>query len=419
MTQVSRHSMGGVAKLSIFLMFVSSTASWAQSAERENEVQYLNLSFAAPIAIEGVSSSENRNPTLVDVVRSNKNPTIFLAAEYPNAELLVGATRSSFGLPIPLPIKSYQLKITEGAEDTLWIGGARGAKVSIASTHLSYGYLAKVDRRGHLFWERDYGGETERSIQSITPLASGDVVVSGQDSDRTWLARISKDGNIVWERFVGIGKGSATTAIDGVGIITLAALEVCQCNESYREDVAVWSFDQAGELLDHRVIREGINRVPNQSAAQIRIETGKDSIYVLSVWSAFQAQPFEIARLDFRREHVWSKRFPKTVSRHGGFEDARFPTTVVLSNGDILFAMWEQWPTYVLSRLDAATGDLSTAVVRFPANPPPPCIERWAPILFMKEGDQNTVLLFGSPSDGQGSKVCSWIGEAAMPNSQR
>ena len=411
--------VGTGVMLVIVAMLASFAESWAQSAEHKPEVQDLNLSFAAPIAIEGVPPREDRNPTLVDVVRPNEEPTILLVGESPDAELLVGATRTSFGTSVPLPIKAYRLSIAEGAMGTLWIGGVRCGRVSIVSIPLSCGYLAKVDRRGHFFWEREYGKLTERSIQSVTPLASGDVVVSGKDSDRTWLARISDDGNIVWERFVGIGKGSATTTIDGV--ITLAALEACQCDGSYRENVAVWSFDQAGKSLGHRVIREGINRAPTQSAAQIRIEKGKGAIYVLSVWMAFQAQPFEIARLDVRRELVWSKIFPETVWHRGTMDGASFPATALLSNDDILFAMGEQLPAhgFVLSRLDATTGDLSKMAVRVPSNPPPPCIERWGPIRFMKEEADNTVTLFGSPPDGQGPMACGWIGEAVLPKSQR
>jgi hypothetical protein len=46
----------------------------------------------------------------------------------------------------------------------------------------------------------------------------------------------------------------------------LTALESYQLDQSYHEDVALWSFNEAGELLDHRMVREDINHVPGDFA---------------------------------------------------------------------------------------------------------------------------------------------------------
>lgn len=405
--------------LVLAMILAATTASWSHSAEQEREVQFLTPFFTAPISIEGFPASEDRGPVLADVARPNREPTIFLAKQSPDAGLLVGATRAGFGMPIRLPIKTYVPTIARGAGDVLWVGGVRGGRVSIDSVPRSYGYLAKVDRQGHLFWERDYGEKTQRSIESIAPLPSDGVVISGKDDDRTWLAKIADDGSIVWERFIGIGKGSAVTTADG--IIVLAALEACQCDGNYREDVAVWSFDQTGRSLDHQIVREGINLVQTQSAAEVQIDKMNDAIYILSAWIGFEAKPFQVVRMNSRRELLWSKEFPKTVWYHGNRANSYLPSHGLLSSGDILFTTSQESAKneFVLSRLDAASGEQSEVVIRLPAAPPAPCVGRWGPIILMKDEPQNMVLLFGSPPELQGQRACGWIGEAVMPKSRQ
>jgi hypothetical protein len=410
-----RLAVARVSACWLLLCFVAPLASVAQEAR---VVQPLTLSFAAPIAMEGVPLAGDRNPTLGDVVRSSEGPTIFLVSEAPYAELLVGAHRTGFGTPAALPIKAYGLRIAEGTGSALWIGGVRDATVSIISTHLSHGYLAKVDRLGRLLWERDYGEQSERSVQSVSPLVSGDVVVSGKDNNRTWLARVSNEGNVIWERFVGLGKGSAVATRGGV--IALGALDPCQCDGGYREDVGVWSFDQAGEMIDRRIVRQGINFNQRESAAQIELESVGASLYIFSVWAAYHAKPLEVTKLNFKGEPVWSKSFPKTVWRRGNLSGADLPARGLLANGDILFAMREQIATadIVLSRLDAASGDLSEAIVQMPPTPPPSCVERWGPVRFVQEEPEGKVLLFGSFPEGKGRRSCGWVGETALPKFQ-
>jgi hypothetical protein len=405
--------------LATFAMLAWLVTSRAQPIQPSREAQALILTLAAPIAMKGIPPGDGRDPRLADVVRSNDGSTVFLVTAAPYAQLLVGVNRTGFGTPIPLSMKAYGLRIAEGTGGVLWVGGLADAMVSIISTHLSHAYLAKVDRQGRLLWERHYGEQSERSIQSVSALASGDVVVSGKENDRTWLAKISSDGNVIWERFVGIGKGSTVATQDGV--ILLAAIDLCMCNEAYREDLAVWAFDQAGAMVDHQFVRQGINSNPRESAAQIEFETADDSIFVLSVWAAFQAKPLEVTKLNAKRELIWTKSFPRTVWRRGNFSGANLPARGLLSNGDIVLAMREQLVSadFVLSRLDAATGDLSETLVRMPPAPPAPCAERWGPIDLLQEKPEGKVLLFGSPPDGRGPRSCGWIGEAALPKFQQ
>jgi len=375
--------------------------------------------LAEPIPSRSPSSSEANNPILSDLLRSSREPTILLASESNRASLLVDPSRAGFGTLFPLPVEAYRLHLAEGAGDTLWIGGLSRVGVSISSARLSNGYLAKADRFGHFFWTREFGesGE-ERSIESLGTLVSGDVVVSGKANHRTWLARIANDGSVVWEHYVGLGKRSAVTSLDGV--IKLAAVEPIGHQDGYREDVAIWSFSEAGELLDHRVVREDINRVPGDFSIDIRIEKAKNAIYVFSAWTDLDdVKPLEVVKLDSSGTILWRKELTLTVALFRNRASYSDPAITVLSNGDPLAVCPVDEPTnLVLTRLDAANGSATQTAVRLSDPPPRHCANRWAPVRFLKEKSPKSIWLFGSPWQGAGADACGWIGEAPLPNPQ-
>jgi hypothetical protein len=392
-------------------------ASTAQSVD--GEFQLMTPFLVEPIPSELPNADEAVNSVLSDLLRSNRAPTILLTSESNRASLLIDPSRTGFGILFPLPVEAYQLHLAEGAGDTLWIGGVSRIAASINSARLSNGYLAKVDRGGHFFWQREYGERaTERSIESLATLASGDVVVSGQDSDRTWLARISNDGNVVWEHYVGLGKRSAVTSIDG--IIKLATIESIGHQDAYHENVAVWSFNEAGELLDHQTVREDINRIPGDFAAEVRIEKANNAIYVFSAWTArSNIKPLEVAKLNSSGPIVWRKELALTIGHLGGRASYSSPAITVLSNGDPLISCPVGEPTnLVLTRLDASNGNATQVEVRLSSPPPPHCAKRWAPVLFLKEKSPKSIWLFGSPWQGAGANACGWIGEASVASPQ-
>ena len=393
-------------------MLVLDVTSHAQSLNRES--QFMTPFFAGPIATKGPRKTERANPVISDLLRSSSGPTILLVSDSGRASLMSGADQSGFGTVIPLPVEGYNLHLAEGSEETLWVGGYSKPVTSVFSTRFSYGYLAKVDRRGHLYWKREFGGQTERRIQGMVSLPSGGIAVSGRDSDRTWLAEISDDGGIIWERFIGLGKGSAVATADG--LIILVAIEKSAAAPSYREDVAVWLFNQVGELLDRRVVREGINRNQTEYSEDIWIERGKNAIYVFSNWTSFaQPKPLEVARIDPRTGVIWRKELPATIINpdHGSAPYSCTAATTVLANGDALVACDTNGDEITLWRLSAESGALTESIVRLSA-PPRNCEEIWSPTILLKARSEEAVWLFGSPQSSD-EKPCGWIGEARTP----
>jgi hypothetical protein len=233
--------------------------------------------FAAPVPTSWPPQAEATNPVIVDILKSSREPIIFLTSDAHRSSLLVGADQFGFGKAIPLRLQGYSLHIAEGSNDTLWIGGFSRPTVTMMSSRRSLAYLAKLDRAGRVAWEREYGGDSERTIQGLAPMPDGGIVVVGMDSRTTWLAEISGEGDIIWERNLGLGKGSAVAV--GHRMIGVAAIEAGSDEESssYIENVGFWAFNEAGEFLGHEVVRRGIDKDPGELAGIVGIESGDDA----------------------------------------------------------------------------------------------------------------------------------------------
>jgi hypothetical protein len=242
---------------------------------------------------------------------------------------------------------------------------------------------------------------------------------------RTWLAKVSSDGNIIWERFVGLGKGSAIASIgDNIALVGLRSYPnekaaIAPPDPNYREDVVVWLFSLSGQLLDHRVIRENINSNPSKWAADVRIQGAADSIYVSSAWTLPDYKPFELTKLDSRLKPIWRNEGQDFVRLPDNQQVRCFsPPTAMLSNGDVL-ASCRVEAEFALSHFNAADGDLSEVTVRIPKLPTY-CDEDWPPArFFLKEVRPGTIWIFSSPPDGIGTKACGWIGQASLPHSNK
>ena len=244
-------------------------------------------------------------------------------------------------------------------------------------------------------------------------MPSGGVAVSGRDDNGTLLEEISAEGVVIWERLLGLGKGSAITAIDGA--LVLAAIEKNPADQRYREDVAVWRFSVTGKLLDHRVVREGINLDESSYSENIWLERSGEAIYIFSRRTGFmQLKPFEVAKIDPRVGMSWRKELPATIiTTDNGSSYSCSTATTVLPNGDLLVACRSNSDVLRLWRLSATNGASTESVVRLFA-PSPNCEPFWSPARFLKAKSEGVVWLFGSPQASD-EKPCGWIGEALAP----
>ncbi len=401
--------VGCVASLLVTSMFPSSIALRAEPLD--GGVQVMTPFFAKALPAEPSSESGWKGAVLADVLRSGTGPTVLLVSDGDRTSLLVGADRNGFGTSIPLTIHAYGLHLSSDANDAFWIGGYSKPHYGVSGRQ-TFAYISKVDRQGKLIWQHEFGGQTERRIQSIAPLLSGGGVVSATDGGETWLAKISGSGDLVWERHVGLGKGSAV-AIAGDNIV-LAGIEANWDVQGYREDVSVWSFGQDGEELGHWVVRQGINRVARQYAEDVEIAQGDGGLYIISKWGTFVPfKPLQVAKFDLRTGVSWHKELPITVNGEGSSAHICTLAIAALSNGDLLVACRTGADKIVMLRLNAADGNLTKSTIRF-STLPSNCDEPWSPASLMLEKSHGAVWLFGSPRVTD-SKPCGWIAEISPP----
>ena len=415
MVNVSRsidHALRICGRRVLLIVFALLASLVCGSAEPiGHDPSLVDIFFSKPLPAEQSGDGGQTNAVLADVFRSSSGPTILLVSDGARASLLTGADRTSFGTAFPLAVQAYSLHLSGNGSGQLWIGGYSKPHHEIYGRR-TFAYLAKVDGQGHLIWEREFGGQTERRIQSIAPLPSGDVVVSATDDRKTWLAKISGTGDLVWELDVGVGKGSAVAAVGDD--IVLAGIEAGSDVEGYREDVSAWSFGQSGEQLRHWAIREGINRIGQEYAEDVQIAKARDSVYIISKWGTFAPfRPPEVAKLDPRTGVSWRKELLETINGEGNRAHVCTLAVTALSNGDILIACRSAADEIKLLRLNAANGDLATSTFRFPTSPEN-CDKPWSPASLMLEESQKTVWLFGSPRFSD-KRPCGWIGEVLPP----
>jgi len=348
---------------------------------------------------------------LPDLAQSAKELVFLLSkGDGGHPALLIGTDQSGPGHLVSLAITGWSLRLAKGPGETFWIGGLKNPGYSLFGAKLSDAYLARIDRQGRVIWEREFGGRSERSIQSLAPLPSGDVVVAGRYDERTWLARIAADGKIIWERFVGVGKGaSVAIAGDKISVVAFEATPGSRLgpSETYREDVGFWSFDHTGQLLKHRVTREGINHRPGAYAGKLTVESAGAAIYVFSEWVTFNTvNPLDVTKINSLGQLVWRKELPQTVVQHDHDPTSCPAAITVLASGDPLVACGHVNKVQLL-QLDAQTGE---SVERWVQRPMPPsnCGGSWPPVRFLRQMADGIVWLFGSSSH------CIWLGQISL-----
>jgi hypothetical protein len=279
---------------------------------------------------------------------------------------------------------------------------------------LSDAYLAKLDGQGHILSETTFDGRSQRKIYGLVALASGDVVLVGEYDDRTWLARVTGSGRTIWERQFGLGLG-ASVIVTTEKILVAGFAENAGGSDKYsRADIALWTFDEAGKLLDRRIIRDGSNYGPGPYRNIILSMTySNDAVYIFSsfAWS-FDAAPLEVSKLDGQGGGLWRKALSETrrpVSANT-VETCGLGVTV-LSNGNPL-VVCSIGGQITLFDIDSRTGEPVVKQIQL-SLPPASCGRGWPGALFLKQRDGEGVWVFGSRGAGTISASCTWLGRIA------
>lgn len=255
----------------------------------------------------------------LDVMRSSDGKLFILSRDEKKQRTLIeGADASGPGRIIPLIdlglSSDPQLRLIEGVGETLWLVGTTNHGRSFASSPVSDGYLAKMDRAGNVKWTLKIARGRENAVQDLASLSSEDVIIVGRENDHNWLARISTDGRIVWEKTFGLGR-VASVAVVGEKIL-VAGFDVTEDGQPRtreRAQVAMWHFDKSGAPLSRQVIRDEIADSPS-TLWYMRIVSRNDAVYVLSAWTEWlSSRPLSVVKIDASERIVWQKEIPETV----------------------------------------------------------------------------------------------------------
>lgn len=390
----------------VALLLVPSPRLQAQSSSGRSAALDLLWSMELPDDFHRQSAAPGL--VILDILRSPSGRTVLLANNDNRPVLQLDPDRSGPGRPVTLNLSGRPLHVAATGEKSLWLGGIANERYSLTGGKLSEGYLTKLDWQGRVLWERTFGVGRQRSIQSLAALALHDVVVAGRDNERIWLARVSGDGKIIWERYFGLGKGASVATL-GEKII-VAGFVAADGGSAYREDVAAWSFNSEGELLDQQHVRQDINRVQGYYLGRILARSFDNSVYIFSSWMAPDAaKPIDVVKLDAHSRLLWRRELTGTIQQRSdrSYISCGLNTTI-LRNGDPLIACSFQ-NRLTLFQLESATNaELITSMFL------PPCAGASMPAFFPIQKANDVLWIIGSRPDDVRIASCTWLGETHL-----
>jgi outer membrane protein assembly factor BamB len=352
----------------------------------------------------------------LDLAQSSADSVnILVTDKQDNKSLFIGANEKGPGRFVELPalaiIPSYSLRLFTGSAGQIWIAGTHNyrdaPRTSFGTTRLSDAYLAEFDANGKVVWEHNFAGRSTETLHDLAVFPNGDVIVVGNSNDKQWLARISADAHVVWERTIGLRYAGAV-ALSGDKIV-VAGFDA--------ESEGVWRFTAAGEPLDKQIIeKENVERL-GSVFMRLFVGASSDELYVFSAASGLrnanqsaQALPLKVAKLN-QGQLVWRKEISQSTLQ--GLKSADpapdhksgscFPPIFgLLASGDPLIAC----PTAsgaVISRISSTTGELKQMTALWP--PTSSCLRSW-PKLLVPRPDRR-IWLFGTGG-------CTWLDQISL-----
>lgn len=352
--------------------------------------------------------------TLTDAMRT-KGGAIVLLGEYGGRPALFwDAGEAGPGRMVTLPIGGEQLRLVEGKDGELWVGGLQNRRMHVSGHYRSQAYLVKLDSHGRIVWEKTFGVNSERSITGLSALASGDILVTGKHDDNTWLGRVSPDGALKWDRYFGLGKGAVVAAVDDNVFAVSFDADPGHAG-IYREDVVFWRFGGSGDLISRHPIRTGINRDRFNSSGLLSISSAGGVLYISSSWRSFDApQPTVIDRIDAQGNALGQWELPALrlpPRRAGSGLGACNAAIHVLSGGDAIVAC-PFLTNLMLYRLEASDMQVKESSMRLPS-----CNHYRGARVFLAPAIGDSV--WALASNPRHENACAWMAKIDFRNSER
>jgi hypothetical protein len=304
-----------------------------------------------------------------------------------------------FGLNKP-DKKPSILSLGVTSDGTVWAGGFNNSYTDIGSAGHSDIYLAKYGTVGKPVWEKLYG---TGAIWKLAPTASEDIVVIGFKQGRSWFARISPDGRVVWETHIDKYNPISVTETADKKFVVIGYIMKSDAINSPSTSESALILDGNGKELS----RTAISTQPYALASDTSVISVKDAIYVASSWADFRrVNPVEITKLNSSGKLLWRKPLSDTISlnsTHNEWRSCR-PTMIVSSSGQPIVACALNG-LIQLYNINGLTGSYHENYINLPE-----CQKNQDTKIFIKASDDASMTISGTGGS------CTWVGQLQRAN---
>lgn len=292
------------------------------------------------------------------------------------------------------------------ARGDVWLGGAIEDGVDWISREQCRTYLLRVRGDGTPLWQQTYRYGACIAIEGIAIADNGDALAVGRQDHRwAWLARITPDGHLLWERRIGEGAAVAVVPLGGGRFLIVGLAGYSRSAD--RSDMSAWILDATGEVREARLLhdmpRQSTSTLPSPRA--VTASATENGAYVaFDPTLGRDANPMEVALIGAQGDEIWRRVLPETVGpgRMFGVKSCSTPALATLPNGDALLACAVR-SEIQLYRLARATGDPTET-----RTPLPDCGDQRVLALFLMVN--NGEMFLAGHSHGPGAPGCSWLG---------
>ncbi len=387
--------------LSIPVLLFSVCLATAIASEQASKPKALQLNWELAIADSREGPSQQLPKRILQTVNGE-----FIAA----GSRIVRLDRRGPGDITLLNTKALILDAALDSHDNVWVGGRINQRAWFPGADMADAYLGKFSQNGKKLAEFTFGALSWRQIVALHPTRDDGILVTGPKNGGTWVARISGQGKISWEKTFGFGANAAVTEGHDGNIAFLGLRKAASASDKYEEEAVFWLLDPRGNVLGEQVIRPSINAHRSTRYENIAIEASPDGYFALAQWSdPYDDKPLTVAKVSLTGVMQWNISLKHTATPWPGRASAVWkkcqPRQAVLGNGDLLVTCSIEGEI-VLSRLNGNSGTEKIQRVALPS-----CHENRPAVITPFPVKGNSVLLFGSRPSNNVATSCSWLAE--------
>jgi hypothetical protein len=329
---------------------------------------------------------------------------------------IVPLSRRGPGEIARIDTKALVLDAALDSQGNIWVGGRVNQRAWFPGADMADAYLGRFSRNGEKQAEFHFGNRSWWQIVALHPRRDGGVLVTGpRQSSRgsgTWLASVSREGKISWEKTIGLSANAAISEGRDGNVAFVGLRNVDSATHTGEEEAVFWLFDPQGKVLAEHVIRPSINAHRSARYESVAMEAAPDGYFALVAWGdPSDDKPLTVAKLSLSGAVEWNVPLKHTATARPGRSadwEKCDQKQAVLGNGDLLVACSVEGEI-ILSRLDGKSGTQKTQRAALPA-----CHEKRPAVITPFPLGKNSVLLVGSRPSSNVAASCSWLAELRL-----